>query len=183
MSREMIKKLEKEARVLELNPVETLGKVDFKDPLVLCDLGAGTGVFAFEAAKISSGDIFALEISDEMLELLESRKVKYESKNVIVKKVENNLLPLEDGSCDLVLMVTVFHELDEKEVILEEVRRVLGEKGKMLIIEFHKRPTPMGPPLNHRIGEEEVEAICKAKEFEKLESFSLGENFYGILFG
>ena len=49
-----IEKLENEQRILELNAGETLMKIGFTEGLNLCDIGAGTGIFSFEAAKISS---------------------------------------------------------------------------------------------------------------------------------
>ena len=79
-------------------------------------------------------------------------------------------------------MVTVLHEIENREFMLKEIKRVLSENGKFLVIEFHKKATPMGPPVDHRIAKETVERLCSGSGFQKLEAFEMGDNFYGIIF-
>ena len=175
-------KFENTIRLEELNPKSTLERAGFKSNMILCDIGAGTGIFSFPAAIISKNDIYALEISDKMIELLVSRIEERGIKNLIVKKVETDRLPIEGKCCDFVLLSTVFHEIDNKPVLLGEIKRILNNNGKLLIIEFHKRKTPTGPPEDHRISEECVEEICNRNGFRTLEKVTLGDNFYYILF-
>lgn len=91
-------------------------------------------------------------------------------------------LPLNNSSCDMVIMVTVLHELKDKEVMISEIKRILKEKGRLVIIEFHKRRTPMGPPIDHRQSEEFVNELCISNHMKAIGKFSLGENFYCIIF-
>jgi len=51
-----------------------------------------------------------------------------------------------------------------------------------MIIEFHKRKTPMGPPVDHRIAEEYVEEMGNSRGFKTIDKFSLGDNFYSKIF-
>ena len=175
-------KFENTIRLEELDPKNTLQRAGFKSNMILCDIGAGTGIFSFPAAAISKNDIYALEISDKMIELLESRIEERGIKNLIVKKVETDRLPIEEKSCDFVLLSTVFHEIDNKTVLLGEIKRILNKNGKLLIIEFHKIKTPMGPLIDHRISEESVEEICISNGFKTLDKVVLGDNYYYILF-
>ena len=182
MNDSKINKFENPIRIAELNPKNTLIKTGFKENMVLCDIGAGTGIFSFTAAKISSNDIYALEISDSMIELLKNRMDEQNTKNLIIKKVDSVQLPLGSNSCDMAIMVTVLHEIEDKEYMLNEIKRVLKRKGRLMIIEFHKRKTPMGPPIDHRLSENYVEEICNNNELKTIEKFSLGENFYCAVF-
>ncbi|GIM30355.1 SAM-dependent methyltransferase [Clostridium polyendosporum] len=182
MNDNRINKFENPIRIAELNPKNTLIKAGFKDNMVLCDIGAGTGIFSFPATQISSSNIYALEISDSMIELLKNRMTERNTKNLKIKKVDSAALPLDNNSCDMTIMVTVLHEVEDKEFMLNEIKRVLKEKGKLMIIEFHKRKTPMGPPIDHRISEEFVEEICNSNGLKTIDKFSLGDNFYSIVF-
>ncbi len=175
-------KFENPSRLAELDPENTLRAAGFDRDMTLCDIGAGTGIFAFQAARISGNAIYALEKSDAMIETLNQKKADQKMSNVIVKKVDSDQLPLADSICDMVLMSTVLHEVEDKTAILVEIKRILKEKGKLLIIEFHKRQTPAGPPESHRIAEELVEGICRGHGFKTIKKASLGENFYCILF-
>lgn len=182
MNDSKIDKFENPIRLAELDPMATLMKAGFKENMVLCDIGAGTGIFSFPATQISNNDIFALEISESMIKLLKQRVVERNTKNLIIKKVDSSVFPLESGTCDMALLVTVLHEIEDKQSMLNEIKRVLKPTGKLLIIEFHKRSTPMGPPVDHRISEELTQEICNNNGFKTIDKFSLGENFYGILF-
>ena len=178
-----ISKFENPIRIAELDPKNTLIKAGFKDGMVLCDIGAGTGIFSFPAAEISSNDIYALEISDSMLELLKERVAERNAGNLKPKKVDSNVLPLDNNSCDMAIMVTVLHEIEDKEAMLTEIKRILKENGRFMVIEFHQRETPMGPPVDHRLGEEYVEEICNSKGLKTVDRFSLGDNCYCVIAG
>lgn len=182
MENSRVGKFENQTRISELNPKGTLVRVGFEQKMILCDIGAGSGIFSFPATEISSNEIFALEISDQMIDLLNNRMTERNTKNLVVKKVESEVLPLDNDSCDMALMVTVFHEIENKEVMINEIKRVLKDKGKLVIIEFHKRKTLMGPPMDHRISEEYVESICNTSRFKTVDQFSLGDNFYCNVF-
>jgi len=110
-------------------------------------------------------------------------KVKSEKlTNVELVKVQNNKIGIKDEEADLAIMVTVFHEIENKKDYLQEVRRLLRQEGRLAIIEFHKRETPMGPPVSHRIGKSESEEIMKEAGFSIVDEFDLGDNFYCIIF-
>lgn len=182
MNPDKIKRLENPGRIAELDPAKTLIKAGLRENMILCDIGAGSGIFSFPAAKLTSGDVHALEISDEMIRLLESRAEEHKLPNLKIKKVESKTLPIDSSTCDMAVMVTVLHELEDKQGMLYEIKRILKEKGRLLVIEFHKEQTPMGPPADHRISQEESEKTCCENGFQTIDIFSLGDNFYGIVF-
>jgi len=177
-----VNKFENPVRLLELDPYNTLIKSGFAENMILCDIGAGSGIFTFPAAQISSNDIYALEIEDDMVELLKSKKQNQNFSNLKILKVDSSKLPLCDDTCDLAIMVTVLHEISDKEQMIREMKRILKKNGRFLIIEFKKQKTPMGPPVDNRISAEDVENICKNIGFKIVSRFELGENFYGLVF-
>ena len=181
MNDEKIEKYESKARLEELSPVDTLRRVGFKEDMVLCDIGAGTGIFSIPASEISSKDIYALEKSDSMIEILKNRKADKGIKNLKIKKVKSDILPMEDNICDIVILITVLHHIENKEFMASEIKRILKKKGKLLIIEFHKRETTMGPPVEIRISQEELERFSNENEFKINSKLVLGDNFYGII--
>ena len=182
MSKNKIDKFENNTRLAELNPTNTLIRAGLKENMVLCDIGAGTGVFAFPAIDITHNTVHALEISDDMIELLEFRKKERGVDPLKITKVLSDVLPLDSALCDMILMVTVLHEIKDPASLLAEIKRVLKKTGKLVIIEFHKKATPMGPPIDHRLALEYTEEICTSFGFKTADKFLLGENFYCIVF-
>lgn len=177
-----IEKFENKKRLIELNPYETLIKLGLKDDCVFCDIGAGTGIFTFAASGITQKKIYATEISNEMIELLYKRKKEGKVHQLEIIQMKDAIIPIQYSSVDLILLSTVFHELEETEIMLKEIKRIKKENGKLAIIEFYKEETPMGPPINHRISKDRLREICINNGFTEIECFDLGENLYTIVF-
>ena len=89
---------------------------------------------------------------------------------------------IETGSIDKALLCTVFHEIENKDSLFSEIMRIVKKDGRLVVIEFHKSKTPMGPPVIHRVSKEEVMLISTKYGFRTVEDFILGDNFYCIVF-
>lgn len=174
----MIKKLEKEERIKELNPKGTLERLGFKESQTFCDIGAGTGIFTVEAAKISSGNVYALDISEDMLKVINEKAKTERFENIFTIIVDSEILNLPSESCDLVLLSTVLHEIDNKSPMIREIKRVLNKNGKLAIIEFYKVDAPYGPPVDEKISPEEMDDILGEENLNLLDSFEISERFY-----
>ena len=175
-------RFENPARLEELRPRETLERIGLQENDVLSDIGAGSGVFTIPAAKMIRNTVLALEIQEELLALIAEKAQSEGLRNIELIKVSDNNLPVRDNSVDIVLLVTVLHEITEPAVFLEEVKRLLKNRGKLAVIEFHKRQTPMGPPLAQRLSREEVKELLSQRGFVVQEDFDLGDNFYCLVF-
>jgi ubiquinone/menaquinone biosynthesis C-methylase UbiE len=159
-----------------------LKKIGLRDNYTVCDIGAGSGIFTLPAAKITKNKVYALEINDEMLSIIGDKAKTAESRNIELVKVKGETFDLADHTIDIALMVTVLHEIQDTTALMAEVKRVLHKNGRIAIIEFHKRETPMGPVINHRISKEETIDIVASAGFVKIDSFDLGDNFYCLVF-
>ena len=175
-------KFENPMRLEELKPIETLKRIGLLDNHILCDIGAGSGIFTIPAAKITKNKVYALEINDEMLSIIGEKANTEGATNIELIKVKDTHFDIIDHSIDVVLLVTVLHEINNTTVFLEEVETVLDDNGKIVVIEFHKRETPMGPPIGHRMGKDEVIGQLKNAGFIVRENFDLGDNFYCLVF-
>jgi SAM-dependent methyltransferase len=60
-------------------------------------------------------------------------------------------VPLPDASADVVAMINVHHELDDRAAMLRESARLLRPGGRLLIVDWKDEATPKGPPLAARI--------------------------------
>jgi ubiquinone/menaquinone biosynthesis C-methylase UbiE len=76
---------------------------------------------------------------------------------------------------DRIFVVNVLHEFEDRARLVHEIRRVLKESGRVSLVDFHKKQTSFGPPLNERISIDDVEGIFSG--FTSVESWSFNE-FY-----
>ncbi|MTI60219.1 MAG: methyltransferase domain-containing protein [Firmicutes bacterium] len=174
-------KLENPERLAELSPQETLKKIGIHENDVICDIGAGSGVFAIPAAKITNNTVYALDINNELLEIIKEKAKKEKLSNIKTMKVTGDHYDIEADTVDCVILVTVLHEIENKDFILTEIKRIIKSRGKLAIIEFQKQQTPMGPPVSHRIGRDEVIRHCGSFGFSQIDELYLGDNFYCIV--
>lgn len=187
VNEEQIKKIDKfetEDRLNEIDFDGSLKAAGFSDGMTLADIGSGTGVLIFEARKLKDSKIYSVEMSEVMIGIQEDRisSRKIENIEIINQNVDRNKIDIEDNSCDVVSMITVLHEIGDKESIMDEISRILKPKGRLLIVEFNKEKTSFGPPLYQRLSGEEIEVVCGEFGFKKTEQTCLGDNFYRVIF-
>lgn len=99
-------------------------------PLRVLDLGSGTGRFTPALAEVFGGPITGVEPSDKMRAIAEASAQHF---NVGYKAGQAEAIPLEDGSCDLVLMFLSFHHVVDKPAAAAEIARVLAPGGRVFI--------------------------------------------------
>jgi Methylase involved in ubiquinone/menaquinone biosynthesis len=178
----MQEKLENPARLAELNPEETLKRIGLKNGETVCDIGAGSGIFTIAAARLTDSPVYALDINEELLKVIRDKAGQKKLGNVLASRVNGYQYDIAGGSVDLAMLVTVLHEIEEKDDLLNEIKRILKKTGKLAVIEFHKAKTPLGPPEGPRIAREEVLSLCSGHGLLAKDAFDLGDNMYCIVF-
>ena len=141
---------------------------------VCADLGAGTGYITIPLSR-EVRVVVALDSQREMLDALDSSLEPGLTGNIWPVIGELPELPFADGSMDRIFVVNVLHEFEDRGRLVQEIRRVLKEGGRVSLVDFQKRQTSFGPPVGERIGIDDVEAIFSG--FTSLESWSF-EEFY-----
>jgi ubiquinone/menaquinone biosynthesis C-methylase UbiE len=101
-------------------------------------------------------------------------------KNIEIVKVDEYDLKLESGAVTLGFVANVLHEIDDLKKYLAEIRRVLNDQGQLIIIEWEKRQSDFGPPVDHRLEKQDLVKVLEAGGFIHIETLSLGIEFYAV---
>jgi SAM-dependent methyltransferase len=121
-----------------------------------CDIGSGPGYFTLRLARAvgPGGFVYAVDVEARMLQALRERLEKVRLRNVapVLALADDPLLP--PGACDVVLVVDTYHHFGDRAAYLQRLRRSLKPRGRIATIDYHRRPTPIGPPLDHRVARE-----------------------------
>jgi sugar phosphate isomerase/epimerase/ubiquinone/menaquinone biosynthesis C-methylase UbiE len=139
----------------------------------VCDLGCGNGYHTLPLMKAvgSEGKVFAVDLQPEMLKLLAMRAAQLHFANValIEALVDDPKLPA--GSCDLVLLVDVYHELSHPVTVMGHVRRALKPNGRVVLVEFRAEDPAVPIKPEHTMTKAQV-----VREMAEL-GFALADQF------
>ena len=108
--------------------------------------------------------MIAIDVQREMLDALVRRASEGDIERICPLVADIPPLPLTDGSMDGALLVNVLHEVGDRELMAREMQRVLRPGGTLLLIDFRKRESPHGPPVDERVAEEETIRLFESFE-------------------
>jgi ubiquinone/menaquinone biosynthesis C-methylase UbiE len=150
--------LTRKERVREEHPRKMLKSLELKPGQVVCDFGCGNGYHTLELAKLvgPNGQVYAMDIQPEMLDMLAERAALRGFENIkpVLATAEDPGMP--PGAFDLVLMVDVYHELSHPPEVLKLVRDSLKSEGRLVLVEFREED-PAVPILPlHKMSQRQV---------------------------
>jgi len=166
-----------------LNPNNILNQLDLKDDMSAAEFGSGSGGFTIPLArKLGEGMVYAIDILQEPLSALKSRLRLEGIKNVRIIKSDLERLngsTLQAECLDLVVIPNVLFEIENKNSIINEAKRVL-KKGGVLVIMDWREGAAEGP--EKRIPEREVKKIAEENGLAYVKNIDSGSYHYGLVF-
>jgi len=159
-----IARLEDPKRDSWQKPEAVIKALDLREGQVVADIGAGSGYFTLRLAQAvgEKGRVFAVDVEEGMVEYLRERLTKEHIKNVTTMKVPPHDPLLIDGSLDLAFVCDVYHHIEERDGYLRKLRKALKPDGRVVIVDFYQKETPIGPPMSMRLSEETVQKELQA---------------------
>lgn len=151
--------LEREGREKEQRPDEIIRAMGLREGSVVADLGCGTGWFARRLARAvaPSGQVYAIDIQPEMLDLMKGYLAREEVTNVVPVLGAADDPKIPAGLLDWVLMVDVYHELQEPKAMLARIRESLKPQGKVALVEYRAEGDSAAHiRLEHRMSVEQI---------------------------
>ena len=135
----------------------------------VADIGCGPGYFTIPLAKALVEDkLYALDIDNEMLDACRERVAQARMGNVEILKCEEFDSSLEAGSLDGIFLAFVIQQSPDKPRFLKAVRQLLRPRGWGAILEWYRKETETGPPLERRVDPEQMEELVKSAGFRYL---------------
>ena len=147
--------LERSSRANEESPNLAVDLLDLKKDMIIADFGAGTGYFTSKLARKCS-IVYAVDIQQEMLDLNAKQMRNKNINNVKFILGFTDRTGLPKNSLDLVILVDVYHELENPLEIMNDIKSSLNQTGKVALIEYRKEdPSVPIKPL-HKMSVEQV---------------------------
>lgn len=135
---------------------------------VACDVGAGPGYMALRMARAvgPTGAVYAIDVDPRMIEKIGQRIRGSGVDNVhpILSAGGRGALP--PRRCQVILIVNTFHHFPDGAAYLRRLAGRLAPGGRIVIVDFLRRATPVGPPPEHRISRADVAAEARRAGLE-----------------
>ncbi len=139
-------------------PREVVEALGLKPGQIVADLGAGTGYLEryLSKAVAPGGIVLAIDTEPEMVRHLGERALEEGTANVVpvLALPQEPFLPA--GRADCVLIMDTYHHIDDRIRYFQRLAGTLARGGRVAIVDFHKRPLPVGPPVEHKLAREFV---------------------------
>lgn len=161
--------LDRDEREREEAPSRALAIMQVTPGSTVADIGAGSGYFTERLARLvgPTGKVYATDIQQGMLDLIAKRLSSERIGNVVTVLGQPANPKLPPASIDMALMVDVYHELWEPQIVLRHIRDALKPSGRLVLIEY-KGEDPTIPIIpSHKM------TVAQAKQELEAEGFVL----------
>lgn len=178
---------QKKGKVQEfINPERILRSAPLTAGMTVADFGCGNGYYSVAAALIvgKKGQVIALDIMEDALSQTATLARLVGVPNVSTKQCDLEKLgttDLPDTSCDLVIMSSLLHQVENKDNVLREAYRVLKTGGRFLVIEWMPEAS-FGPVGKDRLSKSETQKIVERFSFRPLADLPAGSFHYALLY-
>lgn len=108
-----------------------------KKDMTVMDLGAGDGYLSRAVADFVK-KVIAVDISKEMLKELERKARESSIVNIETLEGDGRDVPAEDSSVDMVCANMYLHHIEEPELAIREMNRVLKPGGLVFLADFYE---------------------------------------------
>jgi ubiquinone/menaquinone biosynthesis C-methylase UbiE len=129
---------------------------------VVADIGAGSGYLTFlMAPRVSSGKVLAVDIQQEMLDLIRARAAEKHLENIepVLGSVTDPKLP--ERSLDAVLFVDSYHEFDHPREMMSAIVAALKPMGKVFLVEYRGEDPKVPIRPHHKMTVEQARREMK----------------------
>lgn len=157
-SRAYIGMLDDPKRDAYQKPHEVLTALAIQPGEVIADIGAGSGYFTFRLAHHvgDNGKIYAVDVSPDMILHLNRRIRDLKAMNVVSILADPDDPLLAEASIDRFFFSDSWHHIENQTKYLSLIKKMLNSGGEVVMIDFHKKELPVGPPMQMKIAREDL---------------------------
>lgn len=150
-----------------------IANLGVKPGQTVCDMGCGNGFYTIKLAKMVGprGQVLAVDIQPEMLDMLKERAAEEKLDNIapILGELYDPNLP--SGKIDLILCVDVYHEFSHPEQMLAQMRQSLAPGGLLVLVEFRGEDPEVPIKPLHKMTKAQINKELTANGFKLAKEF------------
>ncbi|MGH9833083.1 MAG: class I SAM-dependent methyltransferase [Blastocatellia bacterium] len=178
---EYIKLLESERRIEGLQVVNVIKTLKIKSGQRVCDLGAGSGLFARPMAQKvgDKGMVYAVDIDPALLKHVE--RTAQEQKLTNIKTIQaSETDPKLPEAVDLIAIIDTLHHIGNQAEYLKGLKKYLKPDGRIAIIDFSKDWPAGHEKMIYTV--ETLDGWMSAAGFKRVEKHDFLDNNFFVVY-
>lgn len=133
------------------------------------DLGAGTGYFSFRFVE-KGANVIGADVDERFIEFMQNKRdsLKIPEEKFQLRKIPYDNPDLKDGEVAIVFICDVYHHIENRKAYFEKVLKGLQPSGKLVVVDFKKTESPVGPPMEMKMEATEIEKELRMAGFARI---------------
>jgi ubiquinone/menaquinone biosynthesis C-methylase UbiE len=169
------------------DPKKNLEPLSLQEGMKVVDIGAGSGFYTFEAAKAvgNGGKVYAIDVQPELL--IKIKNTAQAQKLTNVEVIHGNIeivggTRLHDKSIDAAIISNTLFQIEHKEGLIAELKRILKSSSKVLVIDWTDSFGGLGPHPDHIVTPEKTKELFESQGFSNVQYLTPGDHHYGFIY-
>jgi ubiquinone/menaquinone biosynthesis C-methylase UbiE len=168
------------------HPARNVSMFGIEPGMSVADFGAGSGAYIWPIAEAleNSGQLFAIDVQQDLLRRIhnEAHKRGYKNVKIIWADLEKaKSSKIADKTLDYVLISNLLFQLENKGAVITEARRILKPSGKLILIDWSDSFNGMGPHKSSVVPRAAGIQLLQQGGFEITDEFKAGAHHWGLL--
>ncbi|NCS99187.1 methyltransferase domain-containing protein [Candidatus Parcubacteria bacterium] len=169
------------------SPEQNIEKVHIDPGMKVADLGSGAGHYSIAAAKLvgPSGSVYAVDVQKDLLDKIKTDALQQGIANIelVWADLDEPMgTKLTDSLVDRVIIANVMFQVEDKDALIAEAKRILKPKGKLLFIDWSDSFGGLGPQPSDIIRPDVARTLFESEGFDFEKDIQVGEHHYGLIF-
>ncbi len=168
------------------DPEKNVEQLSLGPDNLVADFGSGSGAYTFASAEVvHSGKVYAIDVQKDLLEKLKKEGDRKNLHNIEIIWSDldtTNSTKLRSGLLDAVIAANIFFQLENKEQACAEMKRILKNKGRVLVVDWLSSFGGLGPEQASVFGKTDAVKLFVKNGFTEEREINAGANHYGIIF-
>lgn len=169
------------------DPENNIKQFALSPGMMVADFGSGSGFYSIAAAKAVSpgGKVFAVDIQKDLLEKLKNGARQDHISNIDIVWGDLEHLggtKLRESSIDAVMACNLFFQIENKDALCLEIKRVLRPNGRAMVVDWGGSFGGVGPVETDIISKIKMTDIFLDHGFVIDREIAAGAEHYGLIF-